>query len=141
MFQRILAATDFSQGAEAAWRLAGELAATYRAELLLLHVFMEMPRYRFVELADLQRIYEEQRQWIQRTLEERAKEAAGRGITVRTLIQTGEPAETIAETARAEQADVVVIGAHGERGLTRLLVGNVAERVVKLSPCPVLLAK
>ena len=49
--------------------------------------------------------------------------------------------ETIVDTATEEGADLIVIGTHGRTGLTRLVIGSVAERVVRIAPCPVLIVK
>lgn len=54
---------------------------------------------------------------------------------------TGEPASAIVELAEQEQADLIVMGTHGRTGLTRLLMGSVAEAVVRRAPCPVLTFK
>jgi len=53
----------------------------------------------------------------------------------------GDPGSRIAETARDEQASLIVISSHGRTGLGRLLLGSVAERVVRLAPCPVLVLR
>jgi len=50
-------------------------------------------------------------------------------------------ADTIAQLARDWNADLLVIGTHGRRGVNRLLIGSVAERVVRMSPCPLLLVR
>ena len=54
---------------------------------------------------------------------------------------TGDPATAIARLAEEEQADLIVMGTHGRTGLTRLLMGSVAEAVVRRAPCPVLTYK
>jgi universal stress protein A len=141
MFQRILCATDFSDTAEAAWEAACELARVHRAELILVHAFVELPVYPEVAVVEVQRVWDEQRRWVEGELEQRAAAARARGLGVRWMLKTGPPAEGIVEAVGEAQADVLVIGTHGRTGLTRLLIGSVAERVVRIAPVPVLIVK
>jgi nucleotide-binding universal stress UspA family protein len=143
VFQRILCATDFSETAEAAWEVACELARVHRAELVLVHVFVALPLYALGETPApaVARAWEEQRAWVQSALDERVAAAAARGLTARALLKVGASAAGIADTAAEERADLVVIGTHGRTGFNRLLLGSVAERVVRIAPCPVLTVK
>ena len=141
MFRRILCATDFSDTAEAAWAAACELGRTLRGELVLVHVFTEFPVYPEVAVIEVQRVWEEQRTWVERALAERVAAATRRGLAARSLIKTGVAAEGIVDAAAENHADLIVIGTHGRTGLTRLVVGSVAERVVRLAPCAVLTIK
>jgi nucleotide-binding universal stress UspA family protein len=60
-------------------------------------------------------------------------------LHARAVVHTAvSPAEAIVEYAKAEAVDVIVIGTHGRSGFSRVLMGSVAERVVRLAPCPVL---
>ncbi len=141
MFKRILCATDFSGTAEAAWEAARELARTHRADLTLVHVFTELPIYPEVAVLEVQRVWEDQREWVERALAERVTEATARGLAARWVLKTGVAPEAIVETAAEMHADLIVIGTHGRTGLSRLVIGSVAERVVRLAPCPVLTMK
>ena len=134
-FRRVLVAIDFAEPAEHALAVATELARTHGGELILLHVYSELPAYPDVAVAQLAAVYEEQRRWVEDALEQRARRARAAGLLARPVVRTGSPA--IAEAA----ADLLVIGPHGRSGLDRLIVGSVAERVVRLAPCPVLVAK
>ena len=70
------------------------------------------------------------------------KEAAQTaGVTVQAFVMTGKPADAIIETARDKKADLIVVGSHGRTGLDKLLMGSVAERVIVLSACAVLVVK
>jgi nucleotide-binding universal stress UspA family protein len=60
---------------------------------------------------------------------------------VRLAVSFGDPGERIVEFARDVRADLIVIASHGRRGVSRLLLGSVAERVVRLAACPVLVLK
>jgi len=140
-FTRIVAATDFSEPAERACSLAGRLARAHRAELVLLHVFVELPLYPETPAAAVAQVYDEQRRWVQDELDARAKSAASADVHVRTRLETGPAPETIAAVAREEGADLVVVGTHGRTGLDRFMLGSVAERVMRIAPCPVLVAR
>jgi nucleotide-binding universal stress UspA family protein len=141
MFTRIVATTDFSESAEQSWRVAIELARVHRAELILLHVFVELPLYADVPAATVLEVYEEQRRWVQDELDARVRPVAAEGVTARVRLETGQTAETITRVAEEERADLVVAGTHGRSGLDRVFVGSVAERVVRTAPCPVLVVR
>lgn len=63
------------------------------------------------------------------------------GVSALEFIPQGSPGPEIAKAARTWPADLVVIGSHGRRGLTRALVGSVAEAVMRHAPCPVLVVR
>ena len=70
------------------------------------------------------------------------KDAAEKeGVYVKAFILSGKPADAIIETAREKKADIIVLGSHGRTGLEKLLMGSVAERVIVLAACPVLVVK
>jgi nucleotide-binding universal stress UspA family protein len=140
-FRRILVATDFAESAERALATAMDLARVHGAELVLLHVYMDLPAYPEVTAGQVEAIYEEQRRWVGDALERRARSARAAGLLARALVRTGPPAATIAEAATNEGADLIVVGTNGRSGLDRLIVGSVAERVVRVAPCPVLVVK
>jgi nucleotide-binding universal stress UspA family protein len=144
MFKRILVATDFSSSAEAARRVATGLARAHGAELLLLHAWEETGRHNYVEartMTNLEDIRAGQREWVQTALAAQAAEAQAAGVAARDLVVTGRAAEKIAEAAHSGGADLIVVGTQGRTGLDRLLLGSVAEGVVRLALCPVLIVK
>jgi nucleotide-binding universal stress UspA family protein len=140
-FRRILVATDFAESAERAMTCGVQLARRHGAEIILLHVYMDLPAYPEITAGQVETIYEEQRRWIEDALERRARAARAEGLLARAVLKTGPAAATIAETAAAEGVDLIVVGTHGRSGLDRLIVGSVAERVVRLAYCPVLVVK
>ena len=72
----------------------------------------------------------------------KVKEAAVQaGIKTNGLIMGGKPSEAIMQTAKDKQADLIVLGSHGKTGVEKLLMGSVAERVIVLSSCPVMVVK
>ena len=139
VFQRIVVATDFSDSAEAAWALAQRVAAALRSEVVLLHVFVPPLVYGDpVPGEGVPGVYEKSERWVEDTLATWAGAARAQGVSVRTLVRTGTAHEEIVALATEENADVIVMGTHGRAGLARVLIGSVAERVIRFSPCPVL---
>jgi nucleotide-binding universal stress UspA family protein len=137
-FKHILVATDFSSSSERALDLAVELAVSFDAKLTLLHVW-EIQVYPYVDFvlssADILRCVEEAaRARLNTALEELHRRVPG----ARSLLKLGAAWEQILAAAESEQADVIVMGTHGHRGMKHLLLGSVAEKVVRLSHIPVL---
>jgi ubiquinone biosynthesis protein len=117
---RVLVATDRSETAHRAVEWAAEMAARYHAELVVLRVTLDG------ETAELER--------------DLAEYARSLGENVRPLVRSGEdPARVICEAARAEEADVLVVGSVGMRGRKEFLLGNVPNRVSHNAPCTVVI--
>ena len=137
---KILCATDFSEPGQAAEVEALKLAQTLHGELIYLHVAAHPMLYgeSVFSMAEVQRVYDAQWRWAEETLKARVTAAEAAGITARWVLRAGAPYEQIVGAAQDEKADMIVIGTHGRSGLNRLLLGSVAERVVRLAPCPVL---
>jgi universal stress protein A len=136
----VLIATDFSEAAEAAEAQGLDLARRLGAEVVYVHVGTEPSLYGESPfgLVRVQAVYEAQREWATGQLADRVQRAAAGGVVARSVLPTGVPYQEIVKAADKERADMVVIGTHGRTGLQRVLLGSVAERVVRLAPCPVL---
>ena len=132
---------DFSENSEHALLYARAFAQAHGAELLLLHV-MELPLSYLAPDAVLPLdILERQKEACVQNLTEIT--AALRQDLPRTdwLMQEGNPFLGIIEVARKHGVDLIVMGTHGRTGLAHVLVGSVAEKVVRKAPCPVLTVK
>jgi universal stress protein A len=140
LFHRIVVPTDFSGSSEDAWVLAQQVAGTLSSEVVLAHVFVEPILYGDPPLAadTASQLYEQGRKWVEDELEKWASAARAQGMTVRTIVRTGSPHEEIVNLATEERAELIIMGTHGRTGLDRLLLGSVADRVIRFSPCPVL---
>src|SRR5215471_4960678 len=140
LFHRIVVPTDFSECAEGAWALAQRVAAMSGAELVLVHVLVEAPLFseNALTMDRVRGVYEAARTWGQRSLDAWMEQARAKGINVRVALRTGAPYREIVDLATDEHADLVVIGTHGRGGIDRALLGSVADRVLRLAPCPVL---
>jgi universal stress protein A len=136
----ILCPTDFSESSEAALAVALDLATRLASQIDLVHV-LHVPIYVGWEdspagLAATAQLLEESRIRVQQQLENTAKRVAERGVPVSVHQYDGTPHQKIAELSEA--ADMVVLGTHGRTGLPHLLLGSVAERVVRTARCPVM---
>jgi universal stress protein A len=136
----ILFATDFSPASRPAFRRALSLSSGSRATLWIAHVLPDAPLV--VAGAAVPRMYQEMDEFLRRDAEKGlgalSKSARRSGVRARTLLLRGVPHETIRRAARKTRADMVVVGTHGRTGVSRLVVGSVAARVVATAPCPVL---
>jgi nucleotide-binding universal stress UspA family protein len=137
IFRRILVPHDFSDAATHAFRVAIALAREHRGRLTVLHVVT--PYQPVTQLPEVTG-------WIsdaeivagtKRSLDELVRrELRGRGPATRFDVELGDPATRI--VAAAKSADLIVMATEGRTGLSHLLIGSVAEKVVRHSPVPVL---
>ncbi|HSP98830.1 MAG TPA: universal stress protein [Candidatus Dormibacteraeota bacterium] len=140
--RRILVPIDFSPASLKALDYAADLAKPLDAELCTLFV-VEPIYYAVPDLAGAAAgttvgLLEEQRKSGRQQLERLQARYAKRRITLRTLLQTGTPYQAIVDSAKSLKANLIVMSTHGRTGMTHLLLGSVAERVVRTSACPVL---
>jgi nucleotide-binding universal stress UspA family protein len=138
--RRILAPTDFSEPSKQAVAYAYELAERFGAKLLLLHV-VELPAYPveiFLPAAGGTTLLDDLEQQARIDLAQLRPEAEDGKVEVTCQVVVGTPYYKILEVAAADKADVIVMATHGRTGLSHLVMGSVAERVVRMAPCPVL---
>ena len=134
----ILHPTDLSPLSEYGLRLACSLARDHGARLIVLHVrppeilFADSP---YVLLPDPGQVWEH---WQE---ELRQLQPQDPTVAVEHLLKEGDPATEILRTAKANDCDLIVMGTHGRTGVSRLLMGSVAERVLRKAACPVLTVK
>lgn len=133
-FKTILFATDFSPASNVAFGVASALARDYRARMIVLHV-IEPVRMGFAEFNTYVGPDEDKGVAMENL---RAIKAPAPTVTIEHRLLEGEPATVIVETAAETGADLIVMGTMGRSGLTRLVMGSVAEEVLRRSPCPVL---
>jgi nucleotide-binding universal stress UspA family protein len=130
----VLHPTDFSDRSANALPLACALAHDYGARLVVLHVAQPTPLVYgegFV-VPDPDEVVRVERERLQDLL------VPVSGIPVERRFVEGDPANRILDVARKIRADLIVLGTHGRTGLKRLLMGSVAEQVVRKALCPVL---
>jgi universal stress protein A len=143
-FKNILLLTDLSDNADAAVPYAIELAKRDAGRVQLVHVFEDLTFYTVpiseapvaVDLGD----------YIKGTHADRGKKlgekadalAKSTGVTVIPVLLSGHPVNQIADYAKTDKADLIVVATHGRTGAAHAFYGSVAERIVRQSPCPVL---
>jgi nucleotide-binding universal stress UspA family protein len=140
--RRILVPVDFSAGALQGLEYATDLLSAGKAELIVLHVvepvYYATPADLYGASANLSMLLEEQQRVAAEQLALLARRLKQRRIRVRTVLQTGSPYQIIIETAEKLAVDLIVMATHGRTGLSHLLMGSVAEKVVRAAQCPVL---
>ena len=136
---RILCPTDFSDVSTKAEAYATALAGRYDARLHLLHVDPPTPIMSpYGEMPVDIRLFEEQRDQAEKDLATSRERARAAGVPAEASVRGGHPAREILTVADEFHADLVVIGTHGRGGVEHLLLGSVAEKVMRKAPCPVM---
>ncbi|HYF47881.1 MAG TPA: universal stress protein [Planctomycetota bacterium] len=141
-FKKIVLTTDLSDNANVAAPYAVELAKKWGGQISLVHVVEDVVYY--ANPAATEGIVPVE--WMvanrkdrEMQLKLRAEELAKKdGVTVKDVLLQGHAANAVVDYLKKEKADCVVIATHGRTGLSHLIMGSVAERIVRLSPCPVL---
>lgn len=137
---RIVVPVDFSEPSRKALHYAVSLAKSFNAQIRLLHVVEAVvfpPDTMVVETAALAaRLNEEARRCLSAWRKEVDSE-----IVVEDDLRAGTPYREIIEAANETKSDLIVLGTHGRTGLTRMLIGSTAERVVRHAACPVLVVR
>ena len=137
--QTILVPLDFGEVSEHALDVALDLAQQLRAKVHVVHVY-QIPVYGFPDGAFVtgpevaSRIADAS----QKGLDAVVEKYAARGVTLTSSLRQGSAHEEIVETARALPAELIVVGTHGRGVIAHALLGSVTEKVVRMSPVPVL---
>jgi nucleotide-binding universal stress UspA family protein len=139
-FRKILVPVDFSTHSARAVQVAAEFARRYEGSVDLVHVFDPMAYplpdgYVMFTRPQLDEMFA--RYDAELAKYQQAAHAAG-ASSVQTHVRQGPCAAEICDFAREGGFDLIVMGTHGRRGLNRFLLGSVAERVLRIAPCPVL---
>jgi len=140
----ILLPTDGSDCSAKAMAYALSFARQYGGRIMALHVvdrrWEEQTRIVFAEVGqDLtQKIRDGYEEEARRILREVTDAAGKAGVPAETKVVTGIPSEDIIRVAQELPADLIIMGTHGRAGMSHLLLGSVAEKVVRRAPCPVL---
>ena len=135
--KKILFPTDFSTASDAAMRYATGLAKESGATLYIVHVEEPPMAYGGGEL--YYGIPDPDRQELERMLSK--LKPGDESIPYEHRLLIGDPAAEVVKLAETEEIDIIVLGTHGRTGIRRLLMGSVAEAIVRRAPCPVLTYK
>lgn len=145
MYQRIIVAVDGSPTSKRALREAVRLAKVSHSVLRIVHV-VDVVNINVETSADQSAYEESVRESGERTLKAAAAVAHKAGVHAETRLlevqqMNDRIADEIAREATKWRADVIVVGTHGRRGLSRLLLGSVAETIIRIAPKPILLIR
>ncbi len=142
MIEKICCATDFSEPSRIAMLEAAELARRLDAELELVHVQTPPPTAGTDVLAANVEVAETALAELEKSMamwRDEAERLVGRAV--RSTVRAGDAAGEIVRHAREHGIDLIAVGTHGRTGLRRLVVGSVAERIVREAPCAVVVAR
>ena len=139
--RRILIPIDFSPHSEQALKYGVALAEKFEAELFLIHAFQDVSIYQTEVVSGappimppVEQLTASARGAMERLVQEKNLQRFG----THTDIVEGAPVEEIVDYAKEKNIDLIVMGTHGRGWLAHVLMGSVAEKVVRKAPCPVL---
>jgi universal stress protein A len=140
---RILVPIDFSPSSKAALEYATFLAGAVGSQIEVLHVWepagsLGPDTVAMLPVSAGRASWEQTRADVRRDVDRFLQQSGIRGVALQVAVEAGEPSEAILATSRKSGADLIVMGTHGRTGLSRLLLGSVAEAVLRRSSCPVL---
>lgn len=142
--KKILLCTDFSENSDPPRRLALEYAKALDASLVIVHVvetWAGYPAYEFRVPVDLNEVARGIQGAVSEDLDKLAAECAELVPVDSTHCRIGVPADEIVSVAQDEAVDLIVMGTHGWTGFKSLLLGSVAENVLRTASCPVLVVR
>lgn len=141
--ERIVCAVDFSENSEYALRYAIGLARIFNAELRLVHVveLPFLPSYSLAGVPDLSLPVEAVEQGARERMQEALEACREAFPQAEGEVRTGAAFVEVIAYARQVEADLIVVGTHGRTGLSHMLMGSVAEKIIRKAPCPVLSVK
>ncbi len=136
----ILFPTDFTEASTKVLPYARYLAEKLGAKIIVLFVVEELAKYAnfYVPHSALDNLEAELMESAQKKMEGFIEDHLAEVDNVESLVLRGDIAEEIIKTAEDKKVDLIVMGTHGRKGLEKILLGSVAERVVKSAPCPVM---
>lgn len=135
---RILVAVDFSECSRHACRWAVERLSTLSAHELVFHHVGDPTRLPAEEVGALEEVIAQVRTFVKETV---GQKALPEGVEIRYAVSRGRPAESLIAAATTQRTDAIVMGTNGRRGLDRILLGSVAEGVVRAAPCTVVVVR
>ncbi len=141
--RKILLPIDSSDCSKVAASYALKVAELNNAELHVIHIVDETTASAYAEQKKISRD-QAFRQLVKegkKMVEEVVREAAKKGLATKSYVRTGVVVEQIVQAAEEFGADLIVMGTHGRTGSSRMIVGSVAEKVIRHAPCPVLVIR
>ncbi len=136
--KRILVAVDGSEPSLKAARMGADIALRFGAKLSMVHVVPKLLLPPDVYGLTIAEVEKEHRAYAEKLLEKAIAQLQEPGLEMDTVVLYGAPAESIAEEAARADVDLVVVGSRGHGAVARVFVGSVSDRLVHISPKPVL---
>lgn len=136
--KKILCPTDFSEASYEALAAANELALHFSAQLCLVHVVTPVVQPATDPATTVWLALQEMETSAKNSLQELVKQRVPKELNVRQIVVFGEAADEIIRISEEEKVDLIMIATHGQTGWRHFVFGSVAEKVVRLAPCPVL---
>jgi nucleotide-binding universal stress UspA family protein len=140
-YRRILCAIDFSPASIAALRHADELASRLGATLTILHVVADPLQQPWTAEAYGLNIADLEAEWTRRANADLSRLARACKSNPATVCRVGKPVSEILDCVRIDAADLIVVGSHGHGVFAQMILGSVADRLVRQAPCPVLMVR
>ncbi len=138
---KILVPTDGSEPSMHAAEFAIKLGKKFNAEIITVYVIDRLIIDEVSKVHEKQELEEEIKRKAERSLNYVVKSAQIEGLKATSVLLEGQPYDQIIRQAETLNVDIIVMGTTGRRGMERILIGSVAERVIEYAPCPVLVVK
>jgi len=139
--QLILTPIDFGQASDHALDMAMQFGKVLEARLTLIHVVQTPSIVGFDSGMGVSQYIDEVTSQARQSLAQYAQRVQASGLACEAVTEIGSPFQLIVDYAATQQVDMIVMGTHGHTGLQHMLLGSVAERVVRLATCPVLVTR
>lgn len=133
-WENILLSTDGSKYNDVAVARAIDLAGEHSSKLTVVSAVFTNEEFSALAPAMVNELVGQAKSYVDAVV----KKTEGKGLSVATVVKEGEPHQVITEVAAETGAHLIVMGSHGRKGLTRLLMGSVTERVIGFANCPIL---
>jgi universal stress protein A len=137
----VLVPVDFSNESILAAKFAVSLAEEYKTQLYVMHVMEPLHPTLRMYLADFEEYQQKMAAQNKEDLRKVIPPAVRERLAVEAILEIGNPQQLIVEKAKELGVDVVVIATHGRSGLSHVLLGSVAEKVIRHAPCPVFVVR
>jgi len=138
MIKKILVAYDGGEGAQAAFKFGLDMAMKFEAEIQVLSIVRLLEPPEDVETQDN---FERGKEHFERFFIDLRQEAEKKGISIKTKVALGHPAEQIIHWANKEKVDIIILGHQTKNTFGQWLLGSVPDRVVHHAPCTVIIVK
>jgi len=138
--KQILLPIDFSEFSKISLPYAIDLAKKFKSDIHIIHVFDEniLDPYYFSNPKSSQEFFQHVQNDFQKTIDSLIEDFDTEGINIIPILANGTPFVEIIRYSKKEKIDLIIISTHGRSGLSQMLIGGTAEKIIRKAPCPVL---